>query len=628
MATVTDTEPRVEITASSGQTALTYNFLILDEDDIVVIQEGTTLTITTHYTVAGVGSGSGGTVTLVTGATLNDSIIMERDTAIGRSATYTTGGVFRAVTVEAEETEEYLIMQELERDIARAITPATASVIDWSTISFPDPVTDTCIVWNTAADALENGPTITEIANAAANAAATAADLVLTNADVVLTHADVVLTNADVVSTNADVVTTTQDAIDTAADAVSTASDATDTGVDAAATDADVILTNADVVLTHADVVLTAADVVTTAAQVAAMVGTSTTSLLIAVATKVFTTQAGKDFQAGKWLLITSDADPTNYMHGQITSYSSTTLTMNITNVGGSGTLADWTITIAGTRGTAGAGSGDLLAANNLSDVASAATSFATIKQAATDSATGVIEIATDAEANTGTATDRAITPANLAQMTNLLQATATQRGAVELATQAEVDAGAVTNMAVTPETLAAYSGLSASSITQDTPFATTSGATASFTSVPADLTRIDFDLVNVGVNTDALVYTFQIGPTGGLETSGYVAGASGGLINNAFASAVATASYPWWHAAGKAVNTVSGKVTLTREEAGSDTWIISGNLTCDNQSGANTGGMVTLGGSKTLAGEITQAQFQISAGAFDGGSINATYYS
>ena len=44
------------------------------------------------------------------------------------------------------------------------------------------------------------------------------------------------------------------------------------------------------------------------------------------------------------------------------------------------------------------AGGGDLLASNNLSDVASAATSFGNIKQAATTAATGVVELATDGE--------------------------------------------------------------------------------------------------------------------------------------------------------------------------------------------------------------------------------------
>ena len=60
------------------------------------------------------------------------------------------------------------------------------------------------------------------------------------------------------------------------------------------------------------------------------------------------------------------------------------------------------------------AGGGDMLAANNLSDVAVAATAFTNIKQAATESATGVVELATTAEAEAGTDTSRAITAAGL----------------------------------------------------------------------------------------------------------------------------------------------------------------------------------------------------------------------
>lgn len=59
-------------------------------------------------------------------------------------------------------------------------------------------------------------------------------------------------------------------------------------------------------------------------------------------------------------------------------------------------------------------GSGGLLPANNLSDVANAVTSFSNIKQAATASATGVVELATNAETLTGTDTTRATTPSNI----------------------------------------------------------------------------------------------------------------------------------------------------------------------------------------------------------------------
>ena len=88
---------------------------------------------------------------------------------------------------------------------------------------------------------------------------------------------------------------------------------------------------------------------------IAGLEATSTTSLAVGTGSKAFTIDAGKGFIAGMWVLATSDADPTNYMHGYVDSYASTTLTVEVTNVGGSGTLADWTIRLSGTRGAQGA---------------------------------------------------------------------------------------------------------------------------------------------------------------------------------------------------------------------------------------------------------------------------------
>lgn len=91
------------------------------------------------------------------------------------------------------------------------------------------------------------------------------------------------------------------------------------------------------------------------AASAAKLSGTSSTSVAIGTGSKAFTTQSGKFFDVGNWLLIASDADESNYMHGQVTAYSGTSLTVNVTNTGGSGTFADWVITVSGTRGATGA---------------------------------------------------------------------------------------------------------------------------------------------------------------------------------------------------------------------------------------------------------------------------------
>lgn len=98
-------------------------------------------------------------------------------------------------------------------------------------------------------------------------------------------------------------------------------------------------------------------------ATAAAYFGTSTTSVTIGTGAKSFTTQTGKNFQVGGFLLISSQADGANYMHGQVTSYDSGTgaLDMNITNTGGAGTLNDWNIYVSGTRGATGAAGGPLV---------------------------------------------------------------------------------------------------------------------------------------------------------------------------------------------------------------------------------------------------------------------------
>jgi hypothetical protein len=95
---------------------------------------------------------------------------------------------------------------------------------------------------------------------------------------------------------------------------------------------------------------------------------TSTTSVAIGTGSKAFTIQTGKNFAVGQYVLIMQTSNPTvNWMFGQITAFTAGTgaLTVNVSVVGGSGTINAWTITISGVRGAAGAagsGSGDVSA--------------------------------------------------------------------------------------------------------------------------------------------------------------------------------------------------------------------------------------------------------------------------
>ena len=71
----------------------------------------------------------------------------------------------------------------------------------------------------------------------------------------------------------------------------------------------------------------------------------STTSLAIEVASKAFTVAASLGYVVGMRVRATSAANAANFMEGTVTTYSSTTLTVAVDTIGGTGTLADWTIT-------------------------------------------------------------------------------------------------------------------------------------------------------------------------------------------------------------------------------------------------------------------------------------------
>ena len=72
---------------------------------------------------------------------------------------------------------------------------------------------------------------------------------------------------------------------------------------------------------------------------------TSTTSLLIEVASKAFTVAPSLGYVAGMRVRATSAANAANFMEGTVTSYATTVLTVAVDTIGGTGTLADWTIT-------------------------------------------------------------------------------------------------------------------------------------------------------------------------------------------------------------------------------------------------------------------------------------------
>ncbi|MBP2297946.1 hypothetical protein [Azospirillum picis] len=94
---------------------------------------------------------------------------------------------------------------------------------------------------------------------------------------------------------------------------------------------------------------------------------TSATSLTIGTGSKTLTTAAALNLAVGANLMVASTAAPSNWMFGQITVIGGTSVTINVSTVGGSGTFAAWTVSgggagpsgpsgTNGTNGTNGAG--------------------------------------------------------------------------------------------------------------------------------------------------------------------------------------------------------------------------------------------------------------------------------
>jgi hypothetical protein len=377
----------VDLVATAGQQNFAFDIPYLAQANISVFQNGVLLVPETDWTFL-----MAQIVRLTVGADVDDIIRIRRVTPIAVAIVdYANGSVLGENELDATALQSLFAAQEVADSLEGAITQN--DFLQWDALGLPiinlgDPrpaeeldamnqgtfeevAVEAIAAKNTAVAAAATATTQAGIATTQAGLAATAktaAELAETNAELAETNAETAEVNAELAETNAETAQTA--AAGSAAAASGSASTAT-TQAGNAATSASNASTSASNASTSASNASTSASnasssaaaalasEVAAAASAAKLLGTSTTSLLIAVASKVFTTQSGKFFGAGTWVLCTSDADPTNYMHGQVTSYVTTTLTVNVTNIGGAGTFADWTIRVSGTRGAVGATGAD-----------------------------------------------------------------------------------------------------------------------------------------------------------------------------------------------------------------------------------------------------------------------------
>ena len=126
--TISTTTIKNSYSGNGSTSAFTYTFKITDQDDIEVLIRSsngteTTKTITTHYTVSGVGNAGGGTVTFTAGniPTSTETVVLRRATPQTQGLDLIENDPLPANSLEDAFDKLTSISQELQEEVDRSI---------------------------------------------------------------------------------------------------------------------------------------------------------------------------------------------------------------------------------------------------------------------------------------------------------------------------------------------------------------------------------------------------------------------------------------------------------------------------------------------------------------------------
>lgn len=340
--------PRVQYDADGLQMAFTFPFAVFKADDLEVWLDG--VQAVGGFSVSGVGVSAGGSVLFTVPPASGVRVTLRRRLAPARISDFQADGIIRAKTLNDELDYQVAALQQVADDVSRCLqrpftSPSTAE------LSLPEPAAGRALKWNSAATGLENSSADVDEAAAIATAQANAAAAARAAADT-----DRTAVAADRAAVHAERLTVAADAAATAADRGAVAADRT------------------AVTALHDQALGAAVNAEAAARSVGTrLVGTSVTALTIAAGTQSLVAEAGKGWVAGMTVTIFVSAEPGRFMTGRVTRYDPATgqLDLEVEDVQGSGAANAWTVVLSGRRGMAGQGSGDMLASNLLSEIAS-----------------------------------------------------------------------------------------------------------------------------------------------------------------------------------------------------------------------------------------------------------------
>lgn len=151
--TVSAQTPLNRSAGNGVSTVFAYNFKVLAEADMEVSVDGVVKTLTTDYTLSGVGTDSGNVTFLVPPADLS-IVVRRRNMSYTRSVDYQDQGELPTDTLDDDQDAPILMIQQLDERQGRSITvPPESSGVD---LELPAPTALSYLRWNALATALEN----------------------------------------------------------------------------------------------------------------------------------------------------------------------------------------------------------------------------------------------------------------------------------------------------------------------------------------------------------------------------------------------------------------------------------------------------------------------------------------
>lgn len=132
--TVSSSTSRVSYNGNGSTTVFAYTFKVLDQDDLTVIVRSsngteTVQTITTHYTVSGVGSDSGGNVTMVTAPASGETITILREQPLTQGLDLVPNDPFPAETLEEALDKLTFMVQTIDEEVGRSLKASRTNTI-------------------------------------------------------------------------------------------------------------------------------------------------------------------------------------------------------------------------------------------------------------------------------------------------------------------------------------------------------------------------------------------------------------------------------------------------------------------------------------------------------------------